>query len=226
MTARWAISDIHGCAKTFKSLVENQIGLENIQTLYLMGDYVDRGPDSKGVFDYIFHLKNTGLKVECLMGNHEDLMLNSVLSDKDYDLWMKNGGKTTLKSFGKESVNDVEEQYINFIKSTHLYLELDEYWLVHAGIETADDKPFENRRMLLWKRKMVYDKVKLRGKRVIHGHTPGPYTDTLDEIKNNEMIIGIDGGCVYSNQKGKEDARLCALNLDSLELLVQKNIDI
>ncbi|MEX0811573.1 MAG: metallophosphoesterase family protein [Chitinophagales bacterium] len=222
--SQWAISDIHGCADTFRALVEEQIGLSNIETLYLLGDYVDRGPNSKGVFDYIFELRGKGLPVHCLMGNHEDLMLDSVKSPEDFELWMKNGGEITLDSFNEWSVNDIGEVYFQLIQNTQLFIELEHYWLVHAGFETADKNPFENRRMLLWKRNMEYDAALLKGKKVIHGHTPTPYTEIKEKIENEEMVISIDGGCVYKNRRGM--GHLCALNLGNMDLVVQKNIDI
>jgi serine/threonine protein phosphatase 1 len=221
--SQWVISDIHGCADTFRALVEEQIGLDKIEILYLLGDYVDRGPDSKGVFDYIFELRGKGIAVHCLMGNHEDLMMNSVKSPEDYALWMKNGGEITLSSFNQKSVNDIDQVYLKFIKNTQLFIELEHYWLVHAGFETADKDPFANRRMLLWKRNMVYDVAKLKGKKVIHGHTPTPYTEIKNSLEQDAMVLGIDGGCVYTKRAGM--GHLCALNLNSLDLVVQKNID-
>ncbi|MCC6412552.1 MAG: metallophosphoesterase, partial [Saprospiraceae bacterium] len=62
---KYAISDIHGCNKTFLALLEN-LDFSKADELYLLGDYVDRGPDSKGVFDTIFRLQSEGYKVQCL----------------------------------------------------------------------------------------------------------------------------------------------------------------
>ena len=67
---RFAISDIHGCAKTFEALLD-RIALSTQGELYLLGDYLDRGPDSKGVLDLIFRLQREGYAVHCLRGNHE-----------------------------------------------------------------------------------------------------------------------------------------------------------
>ena len=70
--ARWAISDIHGCCQTFRYMVETELQITKEDELFLLGDYIDRGKDSKGVFDYIMQLQNDNFKVQCLMGNHED----------------------------------------------------------------------------------------------------------------------------------------------------------
>ena len=62
-----AISDIHGCARTFKKLVLEKVVLDKQDTLFLLGDYINKGPDSKGVLDFIFELKNSGFNVQCLI---------------------------------------------------------------------------------------------------------------------------------------------------------------
>jgi len=67
-----AISDIHGCARTFQALLD-KIQLSTNDQLYLLGDYIDRGPDSKGVIDTILGLINAGYRVQTLMGNHEKM---------------------------------------------------------------------------------------------------------------------------------------------------------
>src|SRR5450759_5853294 len=99
---RYAIADIHGCCKTFQALIE-KLQIKGSDHLYLLGDYIDRGLDSKGVLDTIMNL---GCKVVSLMGNHEDMWLRAsakmgdpVLCDANINVWMENGGQATLKSF-------------------------------------------------------------------------------------------------------------------------------
>lgn len=75
MGNRWVIPDIHGCFKTFKSLVEREIGLTKEDTLYLLGDYIDRGENSKEVIDYIIHITEESYNVNYLIGNHENIVL-------------------------------------------------------------------------------------------------------------------------------------------------------
>ena len=67
---RFAISDIHGCARTFEALLD-RIAFTSQDELYLLGDYIDRGGDSKGVLDLIFRFQKEGYAVQCLLGNHE-----------------------------------------------------------------------------------------------------------------------------------------------------------
>ena len=66
-----AISDIHAHVKTFKKLIEDKVQLTKTDKLFLLGDYVHRGPSDEGVFDYILNLQSKGYQIECLLGNHE-----------------------------------------------------------------------------------------------------------------------------------------------------------
>lgn len=73
----FAIGDIHGCFQPFKHLVETKINLKPTDKLFLIGDYIDRGPDSKEVIDYIIHLQKNGFDIVPLLGNHEALCLEA-----------------------------------------------------------------------------------------------------------------------------------------------------
>ena len=91
---RFAISDIHGCLKTFKQLLET-IGLEKSDELFLLGDYVDRGPDSMGVVRYIQHLIVEGYFVTCLKGNHERHLLEQYAASST--IWERLSGRGFMK---------------------------------------------------------------------------------------------------------------------------------
>ena len=131
--ARWAITDIHGCCQTFINMVEKELQITKEDELFLLGDYIDRGKDSKGVFDYIMHLQSENFKIQCLMGTHEDMLIEAFHNPLALSSWLRNGGIETLKSFDAKEVTDIPQKYIDFIKNLKLYIELDDYWLVHAG---------------------------------------------------------------------------------------------
>lgn len=227
--ARFAISDIHGCLNTFQALLE-KIALTKNDTLYLLGDYIDRGKESKQVVDVILQLKQDGFNVECLLGNHEWLLLNAAY-DKSYkDNWLgRNGGINTLDSYGI-----IEENYLDFIPEDHLkffkrltYItELEDFILVHAGINFKDDDPFSDYHSMIWIRDWYkhIDPDLLDNKKIIHGHTPRSI-ETLkkDAATAGTIVFDIDCGCVY---KGKTfGGHLCALNMDTLEVTDQPNIE-
>ncbi len=77
MREHWVIPDIHGCVKTLRSLIEDMIKPSKHDWLYFLGDYIDRGPDSKGVIDYLMYLQQEDYNIRTLMGNHEDYLLKA-----------------------------------------------------------------------------------------------------------------------------------------------------
>ncbi|MDP3444408.1 MAG: metallophosphoesterase, partial [Ignavibacteria bacterium] len=82
MNNRWIIPDIHGCSKTLKQLIEYQIKPSRTDEFYFLGDYIDRGPDSKGVIDYIMELQRKEFTIRLLLGNHEEYCIKSWDEDK------------------------------------------------------------------------------------------------------------------------------------------------
>lgn len=224
MTKVFTISDIHGCAKTFIALVEKVIQLTENDQLFLLGDYIDRGPDSKGVIDYIIHLKQRGFNVTALRGNHEAMLLGSITDDSMLAMFVRNGGDKTLSQFGIQHPKDMPLHYLNFFNELGFYSRFEKYILVHAGINTNAAEPFEDRESMLWTRNFQVDGV-IKENYVIHGHTPKPLPEIekmVSEIEKNRKV-DIDNGCVL---KGKENlGNLCCLELGSLTLHYQPNID-
>src|SRR5687768_5295534 len=136
----YVIGDIHGCAKTFSQLLA-QFSFSKDDALYLLGDYIDRGPDSKGVIDMILELRSAGHVVHTLRGNHEQMMLDATKDYSHRKLWLANGGVEALKSFGEGSVDDLDPKYINFLEQTKYYYEVGDYLLVHAGLNLSLSDP-------------------------------------------------------------------------------------
>ena len=119
----FAIGDIHGCSKTFAKLLTNKIQLTKEDNIYCIGDYIDRGDDSKGVIDLILKLRAEDYHIYTLRGNHEQMMLDAVNDKKSLNLWLDNGGKNTLKSFGIKSLDELPQEYFSFLKETEFYLQ-------------------------------------------------------------------------------------------------------
>lgn len=223
---KFAISDIHGHLATFKALLK-KIEFSKQDQLFLLGDYIDRGPDSKGVIDLIWELQEEGYQIHCLKGNHEETMQKSLHDSELHSNWLFYGGDKTLESFGVSNLHQVPQRYWDFFESLPLYHEVDQYILVHAGINFDVPHPFEAKHSLLWIRDW-YDDINyewLRDRIVIHGHTPVPH-DLIKlsiNIKSTRQVIDIDNGCfvTWKPKMGK----LCALELDTLVTYFQKNID-
>jgi serine/threonine protein phosphatase 1 len=223
-----AISDIHGCAKTFAALL-HKINLTKKDNLYLLGDYIDRGPDSKGVIDMIFDLKAKGFQVECLIGNHEVMLLESFANENNLENWLFNGGKQALQSFGVHSIHDIPQRYIQFFQSLHYHLTIDKYILVHAGLDFSYADPLYNKEMLVWVRKW-YQSIQynwLHNRTIVHGHTPIAMSDIqmMHKTLHRNQYINIDAGCVFVDYASQGLGNLCAFNLNTQEITFQRNID-
>ena len=218
-----AISDIHGCYKTFRALVEEKVQFTKEDDLYLLDDYIDRGPDSKTVVDYILQLQNDGYSVNCLRGNHEQMLLDALQDDNREYLFLRNGGKQTLASYNCSFTSDLEKHpHINFYKNLKYYIELEDYYLVHAGFDFRKPNPFLDTESMLWIRRWYnhIDYDALDGKTIIHGHTPIKENQILSmkEEMNDTLFMDIDAGCFYYK-------KMCALDLTNQKLYFQNCLD-
>ncbi|WPP51589.1 metallophosphoesterase [Catalinimonas niigatensis] len=224
----FAISDIHGCCRSFESLLQ-KIGFEKSDELFLLGDYIDRGPASKGVFDLILKLKEENYKVQCLLGNHEEMMLHALhhpASSEAYSWKIWNGGIETLKSFGTGLVKNIDPKYLEFIYSLPRFIEKDRFIFVHAGLNFSIPDPFADEESMLWAfdDRPVVNIPWLSGRIVVHGHRIHPREQIKDDIGRLDTypILGIDNGCVYQKKRYNH---LYAVELHTMELSFQKNID-
>lgn len=222
---RFVVSDIHGCLATFRALLEN-IDLNKKDELYLLGDYVDRGPDSKGVIDLIFDLQEHGQAVYCLRGNHEQMLLDAWQEEQKLDFWVNNGGRETLKSFACDHPKDIPAKYLDFFRGLDYYFEIDDYILVHAGLNFRHAHPFADQEAMLWIRNwhLSISPTWLGGRKIVHGHTPrqkmiiNNFLTKLDE----QLVIDIDNGCVFQ-RPGL--GHLCAFEMTSQKLWFEKNVE-
>ena len=195
--------------------------------LYLLGDFIDRGPDAMGVVNHIFHLLENGFKVRCVRGNHEEEMIASFYSIDSLNAWKQWGGVQTLKSFGVNHPRDLPEKHWLFFNSLKHYIELEKFILVHAGLNFKSSDPISDISAMLWIRNW-YDQINyewLGDRSLIHGHTP--YTRKYIEASllklDQSKVLGIDNGCFAHNLPGK--GGLCAFDLDNKSLYFQTNLD-
>lgn len=217
-----AISDIHGCAKTFRSLLEDIVQFQLVDELYILGDYVDRGPDVKGVIDYIWELQAKGHKVFCLKGNHESMMMNARNGGEAEAFWRKYGGRETLKSFGTYQLDQVPVPYWEFMEQLEYLMEVDEFILVHAGLNFKHPDPLEQSEDMIWLR-YWQDQINLEwlDKRIIvHGHTPRA-AETLDISQiDHEGYLCIDCGCVFTH--ARDLGKLCAFDMTNRAIFLKE----
>lgn len=217
------ISDIHGCIKTFKKLLFDVLQIDKGDRVNLLGDYINKGPDSKGTIDFIFHLMEKGYNLNCLRGNHEQYLIDGLNSSREEIAFLNRGGRETLESFGADSIRQIPAKYLKFINLLTHFNETEKYILVHAGLNFDMENPFSDKYSMLNIRDMEFDVKKTGGKRIIHGHVPTPYPNIEIALKSTNNHISIDGGCVYENSQGLN--HLVALDLQTKRLYRQKNIE-
>lgn len=191
------IGDIHGCYNELRALFSTlkKSGEYNkkVDKIIFLGDYIDRGSDSRKVIGFIKNLQKHNKNVIALMGNHEDMFLN-YLKGTD-DSWIWNGHESTIESYKgypKHFDNDIE-----WIKSLPLYYEDEHFVYVHAGIDL--DKPMneQSKHTLLWIREpFIYNDNKYH-KQVIFGHTPTLNFGGTEPVKTFNNNVAIDTGCVF-----------------------------
>lgn len=192
-----AIGDIHGCLQSLKGLLEKLSEYRDEYTFIFVGDYIDRGPDSKGVVEHLITFKE---EQDCifLRGNHEQMLLEAYFND-NLDMWLMNGGKSTLASYNATYDNlNFPADHLDFYRSTKMYFDTEDYFFVHAGLspvksiaESLMDE--EHVVKFLWERSHLNSFETPWEKTVVFGHTPRPHP-----IRKPKMI-GIDTGCVYDS---------------------------
>ncbi len=218
MPRRIAISDIHGCAATFDSLVD-RLGLEAGDELFLLGDFIDRGANSKGVIDRIWKLAVQGLQTHCLRGNHEQMLLDYIEQPEYGNVWLYNGGLQTLKSFGVKVAHELPDSYVDWMRALPLYRETPGYLLVHAGIDFRSADPLVEDSALLWLRNWydAIDRDWLGDRIVVHGHTPRPHILIKNQLQklDYQPVLNIDAGCVFDH---RGMGYLCAFDLDERQV--------
>jgi serine/threonine protein phosphatase 1 len=201
MTQRiyYAIGDVHGESERLFSLHEaidrhwKTHGRGRPATVLHLGDYVDRGPDSRGVVDYLMELQSKAdlrkeFSIVCLLGNHERMMINALEEGEHSSLmqWLMNGGEAAVESYrraappGAVLPEIVPHAHIDWMKGLPLSHRDDEARLlfVHAGVQ-PDKYPVCSENVLLWTRSPRFmndlawpPNPALDGYTVVHGHTP------------------------------------------------------
>lgn len=185
------IGDIHGCLTALETLAEF-VDFSPEDTIITLGDYIDRGPNSKGVIDYLLKLRETHQLIT-LKGNHEIMMEDARTQYDDLMNWLLNGGIETLTSFGAVEFEHVAQHYWDFFQSCQNYHETENHIFVHAGLipELPLDKQTDH--AMFWLRFNELEQHRSQ-KTIICGHTPQhPAVPTVED-----HAICIDTGACNS----------------------------
>jgi serine/threonine protein phosphatase 1 len=193
----FAVGDVHGCAQELRALVQ-QLPIDRDSTVVFVGDYIDRGPDARGVVDTVLDLSDY-CNVVCLMGNHE-LMLHEFLDGSDPVLvarFVYNGGSSTLASYADDEGHyTIPAEHIEFYRSLKYYHVDGEYCFVHAGlpVDVPDIDLDVHAEELVWMRRRPGEPDPEFSKIVVHGHS------TTIEPEITPRRINIDTACVYGRK--------------------------
>ena len=196
MNKTYVIGDIHGCSQALADLLKIMEPIHQEDTIIFIGDYIDRGPDSKGVVDIILNLRKKHGKTITLMGNHEFMFVNA-LKDIGVTDFLTMGGDATFNSYSiaLDTLQDIHtkipREHLIFFQELLLYWEDQNNIYVHAGLQPGVHLTQQSMDWLLWAREDFINLTYNFGKKVIFGHTP------FDKPKTDDNKIGIDTGVVY-----------------------------
>ena len=199
----------------------NRISLTKDDQLFLLGDYVSRGESSSKVLDIILKLKREKYNVFPIRGNHEQMILDRVNGKPQELSWLAQKFQYEDLLVGK---NRIKGKYLYFMRMLPYYIELDKYFLVHAGFDFSHEKPLEDYESMVWTTEVKYDSKKANKKRIIHGHKTRSLQAIENSIFNKENVIGLDNGCVYYGTIPGRGYLLC-LELDSNRLIKEKKLE-
>jgi len=189
------VGDIHGHLAKLEALLERLPLDAETDELVFLGDYVDRGPDSKGVIERLLGLVRAGYKTSFLRGNHEQMLLDYVLRGQNRDLYLFNGGLTTLRGYAQPGQSPLlarpPAEHLAFLTGLRFFLRRPGTIFVHAGLRP--DRPLEEQeeRDLLWIREEFFEPDRDWPERVVFGHTP------FQEPFRKGRLFGLDTGAAY-----------------------------
>lgn len=219
MKRKLVISDIHGCYEAWLSLLEKVDYDKERDQLLILGDYVDRGPNSREVVEHLIYLHDVHGAV-VLKGNHDQRLVD-LMRFKDEAVirkFLSHGGRATVKSYLQTDLSDQElttqtvhemiaaiskhyEYHIAFLNSLPYYAEDRHHIYVHAGLNPEyPDWKKQPQREFMYIKEPFLSKPTVVGKTVIFGHTQAEDIHGSPDVWFGEGKIGIDGGCAFGQQ--------------------------
>lgn len=193
------VGDIHGCLKSLEALMR-ELEPHADRTHVFLGDYIDRGPDSYGVVEYLLEFSR-GHDCVFLRGNHEQMLIDALMEGdaESWAHWLHNGGTLTMDSYRRHGLSPMEARgHADFYVSTEMYFDTPGYLFVHGGVNPflsvernlAATDPYE----FLWERRHLDMDAPKWEKTVVFGHTP------MQKPLLRPPMVGLDTGCVFADR--------------------------
>jgi serine/threonine protein phosphatase 1 len=205
----FAIGDIHGCSVALRVLIDAiKPGPDDL--IVVLGDFLDCGPDSRGVIEQLIALSNQ-CRLITILGNHEAMLINALDSPSELRYWLGNGGNRTLASYStsKVDLDVIPPEHVAFIRRCRNYFETKTHIFTHANFDPVLPPHQPDGDKLRWEQ---LDMARLRphrsGKTVVVGHTAQSNGSILDL----GFLIGIDTDCF-------RDGWLTALDFNSGDVI-------
>lgn len=184
-----AIGDIHGCSTALAALIE-AIDPKPGDTVVTLGDYVDRGPDSKGILDQLISLAGR-CRLVPILGNHDEMLLHAREGKSDFKFWLSCGGRVALDSYGSTGQIDlIPREHFRFLASCLPFYETESHFFVHANYKPDVPLSRQDEATLRWLSLRDYVPARhFSGKIAVVGHTPQA------EILDLGHLICLDTNC-------------------------------
>jgi serine/threonine protein phosphatase 1 len=170
MPRLFAIGDIHGCSIALRKVLEG-VRISPDDTVVTLGDYMNRGPDTRGVVEELLALKRRAHLIS-LTGNHEQMWLRALDSMEAEEEWKACGGGSTLASYGVRSVSEIPSEHQAFFRSCVRFHEEEAHFFVHANADPNVGLGSQEDFTLLWEHLNFAPAAHVSGKTMICGHTP------------------------------------------------------
>jgi serine/threonine protein phosphatase 1 len=196
----FVIGDIHGCADEADRLLD-ALAPSGEDTVVFLGDYIDRGPESKAVIDRLLRLRREGPHCVFLKGNHEDMFLAFLGRGGRYgEAFLFNGGEATLRSYGlsarvgQGTAMLLPPDHVEFLLSLEMHYQDGEFFCVHAGLDPKRSLGEQDDEDVLW----------IRNEFIFCSH-PFPFTILFGHTPQRQVMldlpykVGLDTGLVYWN---------------------------
>lgn len=236
----YVIGDVHGCMDAFRQMetliLQDSAQFVQAPTIVLLGDIVDRGPQSAALIDHLMLRQRAGNRVICLMGNHEEMMLEFLAKPEANAAWLEFGGLETLASYGIDitefgrlsgrKIAQILAAYIPhshflFLKNTLPGLQVGPYLLTHAGADADQPLTAQPKNALLWG---SAGQIAPRDLVLIHGHY------VVAEPMLSQMCLSIDTGAYLNGRLSclrlQPDAKPAILTLSQNSAFTDLNYNV